>query len=122
MVNGALIGLGVIFSIACVALGDYAEQRFGKKDPGQVVADEVAGQCIALLFLPWKSFAAEDGALWNVLLALGAFAAFRFFDITKLPPINRLQSIRGGWGVLIDDLIAGVYAAVVVQMVVRFVV
>ena len=58
--------------------------------------------------------------MFNVLLALGAFACFRGFDITKFPPINRLQKLPKGWGILIDDLIAGIYALIVIQLVARF--
>ena len=53
------------------------------------------------------------------MLALIAFAAFRLFDIAKPPPIRQVQKVRGGWGILIDDLVAGVLAAVVVQVVTR---
>lgn len=112
--NGVLVAILVVFSGACVVLGDLAEARFNKKDPSEVVADETAGQCIALLLLPH----ATSSSPWKLVLMLSvAFLAFRFFDITKPPPARGLQSIRGGWGILLDDLIAGCMAFVVVQIV-----
>ena len=117
MVNAALALLGAAFAIACVRFGAWAEKRFGEKDPGQVVADETAGQCVALLFLPWRAPGDGNAWTWNLALAAGAFVAFRVFDILKPPPIRRLQHVAGGWGILLDDLLAGVYALVVVQLI-----
>ena len=116
-----LVVLGVIFSVACVHWGEFAEQRWGKKDPGEVVADEVAGQCIALLWLPWHHTISIQDWQWNVFLAGTAFFTFRFFDILKPPPANQLQRLRAGWGILVDDLVAGAYALIVTQIIVRVV-
>lgn len=101
-------------TLACAALGDRAEEAFGKKDPGKVVMDETAGQAIALCFLP------ACGDLIDAALTAGvAFLTFRFFDITKLWPAGRVQSVPGGWGIVLDDLAAGVQALVVMQVVTR---
>lgn len=113
-VNAALGGVAVVFGAACASLGARAERRFGMKDPPQVVADETAGQCVALLALPWG-----EGAGWNLLLAATAFVAFRVFDILKPPPIDALQRARGGWGILLDDVLAGVYALAAAQLAAR---
>lgn len=99
----------VTFSAFCVAFADEAEARFRKKDPSQVVADETAGQSLALLFFPADHWACP------ALLALG-FLAFRALDIVKPPPIRRLQDIPGGWGILLDDLLAGAMALGVVHL------
>lgn len=107
----------VIFSWACVAYGNKAEERWGKKDPGQVVADETAGQCLPLLALP----AACEEPFKGMLCTGIAFIAFRVFDIIKLPPANQLQKLKGGWGILVDDWVAGVQALIVVQIVLRLV-
>ncbi len=120
-INAALVVMGVLFSWACVAFGHFAEERWGKKDPGQVVADEVAGQCIALLALPWQPMTDFASLRYDVLLAGGAFIAFRIFDIIKPPPANALQRLKAGWGILVDDLFAGAYALIVVQLVARLV-
>lgn len=77
-----------------------------RKDPGFVVIDEVTGQLIALLALTpdWP----------HALLAL---LLFRFFDILKPPPIRRLEALPEGTGIVVDDLAAGVYALIVVQLI-----
>lgn len=114
--DGVLLAVLLVFSGVCVAWGGLAEERFGKKDPGQVVADEVAGQCIALMGLPAAAIATTTNAAISLLIA---FIAFRIFDIIKPPPANGLQRLKGGWGILIDDLFAGVYALIAVQIVTR---
>jgi len=114
--HGVLAAVLVFFSFACMRQGAAAEAKFGKKDPSNVVADEVAGQCIPLMFLPSWSLATPDNALMTLVIA---FLAFRVMDILKPWPAYRLQRIPGGFGILIDDLFAGVYAAIIVQLVVR---
>lgn len=102
----------LVFSAACVIQGAAAEAIFGH-DPAEVVADETAGQCLPLLaiavvpacFQSWQS-----SAIWLT----AAFIAFRIFDIFKPWPAGALQRIPGGWGILLDDLAAGAYAAVAV--------
>jgi len=77
-----------------------AEQILGKKDPSEVVIDEVLGQWIAILpfaVLAWWEYVA-------------AFVLFRFFDILKPWPVRQLEGIGGGFGIMIDDAAAGVYA------------
>lgn len=122
-VHLALVLLGLLFGAACIRLGEWAEERFEGKDPSSVVADEVAGQCIVLLLLPWRS-PADDPTSWafNAGLALIAFITFRIFDISKVWPVGAVQRLTLGWGVLVDDLIAGVYAAITTQLLVRIVI
>jgi len=75
----------------------------GKKDPGMVVVDEVIGQWIALagaISLNWKSY-------------LGAFLLFRLFDIWKPAPARQLEALPGGTGIIADDVMAGIYTALV---------
>ncbi|MFO0828457.1 MAG: phosphatidylglycerophosphatase A [Phycisphaerales bacterium] len=115
-VDASLVLLGVAFAVACVRFGAIAEATWGKKDPGRVVADEVAGQSIALLGLPWPS----DDLPRTVAIGAIAFLAFRALDIIKPPPARGIQSVSGGLGILLDDLIAGAYACAVAQLVVRF--
>ena len=119
LINLCLILLGIAFSIACVRFGALAEATWGRKDPGQVVADEVAGQCVALFALPWMAPDAEGALGWNLILAIGAFLAFRFFDILKPPPARNLEKLQGGLGILVDDLITGAMALVVMQILAR---
>jgi len=83
-----------------------------KKDPSKVVIDEVAGQLVALLPIP----------LWVIgpsRLSIGiAFLFFRAFDIVKPYPIRRLERLESGLGIVIDDLAAGAYAAVVLSIII----
>jgi len=126
IINGVLVLLLLVFSYACAAWGDWAEAWYGKKDPGQVVADEVAGQAVTLLLLPWRAIV-EDGVMrweawwFNIIAAATAFFAFRFFDIIKPPPARQVQAWPSGWGILVDDIFAGVYALIATQVLVRLV-
>lgn len=99
----------LLFSFVCVWLGGWAQEFLGRKDPGPVVVDEGAGICLTLLFQP------HYGA-WTILIA---FIAFRLFDITKPPPARQLEKLPAGWGILLDDLAAAVYANLVCQLFLR---
>jgi phosphatidylglycerophosphatase A len=84
---------------------EVAERYYKKKDDGRVVIDEFIGQWIALYLIPMT--------LWT---PLAAFFLFRFFDIAKPFPARRLQYLRGGLGIVIDDVFAGIYANLVLQL------
>lgn len=120
-INIALAAIALLFSIACISLGGWSEKHFECEDPPQVVSDEVAGQSLALLLMPWQMGGAENAWLWNLALAATAFLTFRFFDILKPPPIGRLQRLPKGWGILADDLAAGLAALLVTQALARLV-
>jgi len=100
----ALPSILAVFFLGLWAAG-VMESLYGR-DPSQVTIDEVAGQWVTLLFLP---------AGW--FTALLGFVAFRFFDIVKPEPVNLSQKLPGGWGVMVDDLLAGVYANLSVRIV-----
>ena len=108
LVDAILVALGVAASLACLRFGAWAQARYGRSDPRQVVADETAGQCLALLGLPWRS--GPDETVWNIALAATAFLSFRLFDILKPPPARSAERLPGGRGILADDLFAGAYA------------
>jgi len=110
-----MIVLAGAFSVVCVALGGQAEREFGSKDPSQVSADEWAGQALALAGLP---MAGGDPLGSAIAVGLG-FVAFRVFDIVKPPPARLVERLPGGWGILLDDLVAGVYANLICQAVLR---
>ncbi len=115
--NGLLLILLVTFVGACVVQGDAAEARSVRgKDPSEVVADEVAGQCIPLLFLPAAAVSTPWIAAFTLLYA---FLCFRVLDIFKPWPAAGLQRVRAGWGIVLDDLVAGLYAAVMIQATAR---
>ena len=75
----------------------------GKKDPQQVVVDEVLGQWLTL----------AGSAAWNWKAALAGFVLFRLFDIWKPAPVRQLEALPEGWGIIADDLMAGAYGALV---------
>jgi len=111
-----LVVLGVwftIFCVSCVVFGEWAEAKYGKKDAGQIVADEAAGQCIPLALLATIGVS----GFWETSLTVGAgFVLFRVFDVIKPPPADAMQRLHAGWGVLIDDLFAGLYAAIALDL------
>jgi phosphatidylglycerophosphatase A len=111
--NSILIAGVLIYSALCVALGRWATDHYGRKDPWACVLDEGAGICLTGVFLP-----IYPG--WREAWALAAiFVAFRVFDILKPPPAKRLERLPYGWGILLDDLAAAVYANLVCQVVLR---
>ncbi len=79
------------------------------KDSGRVVIDEVAGMFTSLLFIPVK---------WQYLLA--GFLLFRFFDIVKPLYIRKAEALPLGWGVMADDIIAGIYTNILLQLIIYF--
>ena len=85
-------------------------------DPQVIVSDEQCGQAITFMWL-WPI------ADWNnkeiIIFTLVGFVLFRIFDVVKPPPIRRLEKFKGGWGVVLDDILAGVYAQIVLQIVLR---
>lgn len=103
----ALAGLAVLVPLSIWACGAEAHRR-GVGDPGPVVLDEVAGQWVALALL----VAVRPGAPTTGALA-ASFLLFRAFDVVKPWPIRRLERLPGGWGVVVDDLAAGLAAAAV---------
>jgi len=85
-----------------------AEHHFGGIDPGPVVIDEVIGMLITLVFIPV-----------NIAGAIVAFFIFRFLDVVKPWPARRLEQLPGGFGVVLDDMMAGVYGNIVMWGLVR---
>jgi phosphatidylglycerophosphatase A len=98
--------LGVIMLVTALGIwaASRAEKILARKDPGLVVVDEVAGQLITFLFIPL-----EVSLNWRTLFI--GFVLFRLFDIWKPYPIRRLESLESGLGIMADDVLAGVYAA-----------
>ena len=97
--------LTLISMAGCVLPGERIQSLFGRKDPGAVVIDEAAGQYAALSVLPWLP---QTWTPWIL-----AFLLFRLFDILKPFGIRKLEEKPGGWGVLLDDVAAGILAAVI---------
>jgi phosphatidylglycerophosphatase A len=102
-----LIEVGLIAAIFVVGTwaATHAERYFGGIDPGPVVIDEVLGMLITLAFIPVG---------WTA--ALAGFVLFRVFDVIKPFPANRLETFHGGFGIMADDAMAGVYANLVLRL------
>jgi len=116
---GSLAGLGLailakdwVLGIAVVLLffvgvwsSDKTAREVNKSDPGEVVIDEVVGMGVSLLFLP------HHWIFW-----VSGFVLFRLFDIKKPGPIRKLEQFPGGWGIMLDDLGAGIMTNILLQM------
>lgn len=100
----ALLVATIILSSIAVPAATRAETLFGKTDDGRIVVDEVAGYWVSVLFLPH-----------TIPVFVGAFFLFRLFDVLKPLGINRTQKLPGGWGIVVDDLLAGALANGVLQ-------
>ena len=100
----AVLGGASFFALAGVWAAGRAEALLGEKDPSRVVVDEIAGQMVALLFLPVTA---------RVLLF--AFLLFRALDVWKPWPARRLEDLPGGSGIMADDLMVGLYANLILH-------
>ena len=99
-------GIAIIaLSVAGVMASQVAEKHFARKDPSHVVVDEVAGMLVSLYLIPVS---------W-IGLAVG-FLLFRLLDIVKPFPCRRAEKLRGGLGIMADDLIAGVYVNLLLRL------
>jgi phosphatidylglycerophosphatase A len=99
------IALAVFITLIGIPAATQVARASGSKDPQFVVIDEVAGQLIALIAVPlaWKTF-------------LAGFILFRVFDIIKPPPVSQLERLPEGTGIVLDDVAAGIYALIVMQL------
>ncbi len=95
------LGITVIIILVSVWASKIVEEVYNKEDPQQIVADEVCGYLVTMILVP--------PTIANIFLG---FLLFRFFDIAKPYPVRKFEKLPGGWGVVIDDVAAGVYACV----------
>lgn len=99
----------LLFTLLLIPVAVYISDRMieilGEDDPGEIVIDEVCGFLVTMLFIP-------EGT-WNLVLG---FVLFRVFDILKPYPVRKLDNLRGGHGVVLDDVAAGIYANIVLQI------
>jgi len=105
----ATIGLAILIVLIGIPAATQVSRASESKDPQFVVIDEVAGQLIALIAVPlaWQTF-------------LTGFILFRGFDILKPPPVRQLERLPEGTGIVLDDVAAGIYALVVIQILLHF--
>ncbi|MES2277655.1 MAG: phosphatidylglycerophosphatase A [Bacteroidota bacterium] len=102
--NWFLLLWTVLITLLGIYVGDKVEPFWGK-DSYRVVIDEVAGMMVTMLFIPH-----------NAWLLLAGFILFRFFDMVKPLFIRRLEALPGGTGVMMDDILAGVYGNIILQI------
>lgn len=99
-----MIFMITLFILVGVPIADKFELIYGK-DPKECTIDEVIGMWITLLLLPKK--------IWWIILA---FVIWRAMDIIKPFPARKLEDIKGGWGVILDDVMAGIYSFISIQL------
>jgi phosphatidylglycerophosphatase A len=91
--------------LLAIWIADQAQKVLAQDDPGVIVIDEVAGLLVSLLWIPLSFFNVLSGLLF-----------FRFFDIVKPYPIKRIENLPGGFGIVLDDVLAGIYANVTLRL------
>jgi phosphatidylglycerophosphatase A len=120
---GSLVGLPIVYLISktdwvvaliltillvlfSVRVAHLAERQLKAKDPGCIVIDEIAGMCVTMLAIPL-----------TLTTGVAGFFLFRLFDIIKPPPARLMESrLQGGWGVVMDDVAAGIMANIVLRI------
>jgi len=99
------VAILVVIVLGFITAGKV-EKMFGEKDPGEIVIDELAGMLIALYRIPPTMGYVVTG-----------FLLFRFFDIVKPKPIKDLEKLKGSFGIMSDDIVAGIYANILLQVI-----
>jgi len=104
--------LTLLAILLSLAFSDRCVRSWGD-DPSRFVLDEFAGQSLAFLFIT-----PLDDPVWNMAILTAGFVLFRFFDILKPLGVNSLQKLPGKFGILADDILAGIYAAACLHFVI----
>jgi len=97
-----------VLTIIGFLVSGRAEKIINRKDPSVIVIDEVSGILISLIFIPY-----------DLKLVVLAFLLFRILDTLKPYPAGKLQNLKGSLGIMIDDIIAGIYTNIILQLVIR---
>jgi undecaprenyl-diphosphatase len=121
-VSSVLITMGAIVlisSLICVQFSPSVIRQTGLQDPHEIVIDEAAGQAITFIAAVFINISSFDNA-HIFITAIFGFLLFRLFDIAKPWPIRRLEKYPEGWGILLDDLLAGVFACIALVLCTRF--
>ena len=100
-----IIAISIIFIIGVFSTG-FIEKSYKIQDPSYIIIDEWVGMWIALLFVP-------NETIWLVL----SFVLFRIFDILKIYPVNKMEKLNGGMGIMLDDVVAGLYAGLITSII-----
>jgi phosphatidylglycerophosphatase A len=120
---GSLVGLPIVYLLSkvdwtvafflttililfSVRVAHLAERQLKAKDPGCIVIDEIAGMCVTMLAIPL-----------TLTTGVAGFFLFRVFDVIKPPPVRQMENLfQGGWGVVMDDVVAGLMANIVLRI------
>ncbi len=97
----------ILFAVYGIFIGGKFEKKFGK-DPSECTIDEVVGMWISLLLLPK-----------TLIISLSAFLIWRALDIIKPYPARKLEELKGGWGIMMDDVAASIYSLIIMQIAVK---
>ena len=103
------LAITILLTLIFIWASSVTEEIYNERDPGKIVADEVSGYLVTMILVPPTA----------VNIALG-FILFRLFDILKPPPVRKFEKLPRGWGVVIDDVAAGVYACVCMHLILMF--
>jgi phosphatidylglycerophosphatase A len=98
-----------LFFAAAVWASSVVSRETNQKDPQFVVLDEVVGMLVTFAFVPFR---------WST--ALSGFILFRLFDIMKPPPLRAIERLPNGFGIVLDDFAAGMYANLILQLLIRY--
>ena len=97
-----------ILFVAGVYSSNIMEDVYDTKDPSFIIIDEVVGMLISLAYVPYSP-----------LIAIMGFLLFRIIDIAKLPPLNWLEKMHGGMGIMLDDAVGGLIVNIILQVILR---
>lgn len=119
--RSAALGIGaVIAAVLLIAYGKWACAYYRRPDPGQVVLDEFVGFFLTAMIMPVPP-AVLSGGFWPIFGFVSAlYVLFRATDTLKIPPGRQLEQLPWGWGILLDDVAAGVQANLIAQLVIRY--
>jgi phosphatidylglycerophosphatase A len=96
----------IFFTVIGIFIGNKFEQVYGK-DPSECTIDEVIGMWISLLFLPK-----------NIYISIGCFLLWRILDIIKPYPARNMEKLKGGFGIIVDDVVSGIYSCLLMNIIV----
>ncbi len=99
-----------LFTIIGINIGNKFEKFYGKKDPSQCTIDEFVGTWISLLFVPK-----------TIIYVVSAFILWRILDIIKPFPARLIEKLKGGWGIMFDDVMSAIYSLILIQIIIYFI-
>jgi len=98
----------LILTAFSIFMSSLAVKIYNSKDPGQIVIDEVCGYLFTMVLIPFS---------WGYVIT--GFLLFRILDILKPYPIRNIEKLRDGYGIVLDDVLAGIYANILMQIIIR---